>query len=140
MRSSTRSRRSCDRHRPVRRAHGERGQATVEAALVLPVVTFFLLGVVQIGLVVRAQVLVTHVAREAVRAAAVDADPEAARRAATSSSSLDADRMKVLVQGREGPGSRVRVTVTYSAPTDVPLVGNLLGDVTLQATATMRVE
>ncbi|HEX4821972.1 MAG TPA: TadE family protein [Acidimicrobiales bacterium] len=124
----------------MRRAHGERGQATVEAALVLPVVTFFLLGVVQIGLVVRAQVLVTHVAREAVRAAAVDADPEAARRAATSSSSLDADRMKVLVQGREGPGSRVRVTVTYSAPTDVPLVGNLLGDVTLQATATMRVE
>ena len=122
------------------RGAGERGQATVEAALVLPVVTFFLLGVVQIGLVVRAQVLVTHVAREAVRAAAVDADPEAARRAATSSSSLDADRMKVLVQGREGPGSRVRVTVTYSAPTDVPLVGNLLGDVTLQATATMRVE
>lgn len=124
----------------MRRAHGERGQATVEAALVLPLVTFFLLGVVQIGVVVRAQVLVTHVAREAVRAAAVDADPEAARRAATSSSSLDADRMKVLVQGREGPGSRVRVTVTYSVPTDVPLVGNLLGDVSLQATATMRVE
>jgi hypothetical protein len=48
--------------------------------------------------------------------------------------------MKVLVQGREGPGSRVRVTVTYSVPTDVPLVGDLLGDVTLQATATMRVE
>jgi len=122
------------------RARGERGQATVEAALVLPVITFFLLGDVQIGLVVRAQVLVTHVAREAVRAAAVDADPDAARRAATSSSSLDADRMKVLVQGREGPGSRVRVTVTYSVPTDVPLVGGLLGDVTLQATATMRVE
>ena len=122
------------------RAHGERGQATVEAALVLPLVVFFLLGVVQVGLVVRAQVLVTHVAREAVRAAAVDADPEAARRAATSSSSLDADRMKVLVQGREEPGSRVRVTVTYSVPTDVPLVGGLLGDVTLQATATMRVE
>ena len=122
------------------RARDERGQATVEAALVLPLVTFFLLGVVQIGFVVRAQVLVTHVAREAVRAAAVDADPDAARRAATSSSSLDGDRMKVLVQGREGPGSRVRVTVTYSVPTDVPLVGDLIGDVSLQATATMRVE
>jgi len=124
----------------VNRARDERGQATVEAALVLPLVTFFLLGVVQIGFVVRAQVLVTHVAREAVRAAAVDADPEAARRAATSSSSLDGDRMNVLVQGREGPGSRVRVTVTYSVPTDVPLVGRLIGDVSLQATATMRVE
>jgi Flp pilus assembly protein TadG len=122
------------------RARDERGQATVEAALVLPLVTLFLLSVVQVGFVVRAQVLVTHVAREAVRAAAVDADPEAARRAATSSSSLDGDRMKVLVQGREGPGSRVRVTVTYSVPTDVPLVGDLFGDVTLQGTATMRVE
>jgi hypothetical protein len=48
--------------------------------------------------------------------------------------------MTVLVQGREGPGSRVRVTITYSVPTDVPLVGDLFGDVTLQATATMRVE
>ena len=122
------------------RRRDERGQATVEAALVLPLVTLFLLSVVQIGFVVRAQVLVTHVAREAVRAAAVDADPEAAQRAATSSSSLDGDRMKVLVQGREGPGSRVRVTVTYSVPTDIPLVGDLLGDVTLQGTATMRVE
>src|SRR5436190_5331495 len=120
--------------------HGERGQATVEAALVLPLITLLLLGVVQIGLLVRSEVLVTHAAREAVRAAAVDADPEAAQRAATSSSSLDGDRMKVLVQGREGPGSRVRVTVTYSVPTDIPLVGDLLGDVTLQGTATMRVE
>ena len=119
---------------------GERGQATVEAALVLPLITLLLLGVVQIGLLVRSEVLVTHAAREAVRAAAVDADPEAAQRAATSSSSLDGDRMKVLVQGREGPGSRVRVTVTYSVPTDIPLVGDLLGDVTLQGTATMRVE
>ena len=124
----------------MRRATGERGQATVEAALVLPLVTFFLFGVVQIGFVVRAQVLVTHVAREAVRAAAVDADPEAARRAATSSSSLDADRLTVVVEGRDGPGSRVRVIVTYSVPTDVPLVGNLIGDVSLQASATMRVE
>ena len=122
------------------RGHGERGQATVEAALVLPLITLLLLGVVQIGLLVRSEVLVTHAAREAARAAAVDADPQAAARAATTSSSLDARRMTVHVQGREGPGSRVQVEVTYSAPTDVPLVGSLLGDVDLHATATMRVE
>lgn len=121
-------------------AHDERGQATVEAALVLPLVVLLLLGVVQIGLLVRAEVLVTHAAREAVRAAAVDPDPDAATRAATTASSLDAERMKVTVQGRDGPGSRVQVEVTYTAPTDVPLIGGLLGDVTLQATATMRVE
>ena len=122
------------------RGHGERGQATVEAALVLPLITLLLLGVVQVGLVVRTEVLVTHGAREAARAAAVDADPQAAMRAATNSSSLDATRMAVHVQGRDGPGSRVQVEVSYTAPTDVPLVGSLLGDVTLHATATMRVE
>ena len=56
------------------RLHGERGQATVEAALVLPLVALLLLAVVQIGLLVRTELLVTHAAREAVRAAAVDAD------------------------------------------------------------------
>jgi Flp pilus assembly protein TadG len=116
------------------------GQATVEAALVLPVVALLLLAVIQIGLLVRAEVLVTHAAREAARAAAVDAHPDAARNAAISSSSLDARRLTVLVQGRNGPGSRAQVEVVYDAPTDVPLVGGLLGDVTLRATATMRVE
>ncbi len=79
-------------------------------------------------------------AREAARAAAVDADPQAALRAASASTALDPNRMTVRVQGRDGPGSRVQVEVTYVAPTDVPLVGGLLGDVTLYATATMRVE
>jgi Flp pilus assembly protein TadG len=118
----------------------ERGQATVEAALVLPLVVTLLLAVVQVGLLVRAEVLVTHAAREAARAAAVDADPQAAARAASASTALDSSRMTVHVQGRSGPGSRVEVEVTYVAPTDVPLVGGLLGDVNLHATATMRVE
>ena len=106
----------------------------------LPLVVLLLLAVVQVGLLVRAEVLVTHAAREAARAAAVDADPQAAARAAAGSTTLDPHRMTVRVEGRNGPGSRVQVDVTYTAPTDVPLVGSLLGDVTLQATATMRVE
>jgi Flp pilus assembly protein TadG len=118
----------------------ERGQATVEAALVLPLVVLLLLSVVQVGLLVRAEVLVTHAAREAARAAAVDADPDAPVKAATSATTLDAGRMQVNVHGRDGPGSRVQVEITYTAPTDVPLVGALLGDVTLHASATMRVE
>jgi Flp pilus assembly protein TadG len=118
----------------------ERGQATVEAALVLPLVMVVLLAVVQVGLLVRAQLLVTHAAREAARAAAVDADPQAPARAGVASTTLDRRRMQVRARGRNGPGSRVTVEVTYDAPTDVPLVGGLLGDVTLRATATMRVE
>lgn len=118
----------------------ERGQATVEAALVLPLVVLLLLSVVQVGLLVRAEVLVTHAAREAARAAAVDDDPQAAAHAAELATTLDPHRLTVHVAGRDGSGSRVRVDVTYNAPTDVPLIGSLLGDVTLRAEATMRVE
>jgi hypothetical protein len=127
----------------VRSRCGERsegGQATVEAALVLPLVATMLLAVIQVGLLVRAQVLVTHAAREGARAAAVDDSTDAAANAARSASTLVPDRMEVRVDGRAGPGSRVTVEVTYRAPTDVPLVGSLLGDVTLRARATMRVE
>lgn len=124
----------------TRRQEREAGQATVEAALVLPLVVMMLLAVVQVGIVVRAQVLVTHAAREAARAAAVDADPGAAARAARAATSLDANRIGVTVRGRDGPGSRVEVDVTYDVPTDLPLIGALIPDVTVHGEATMRVE
>jgi TadE-like protein len=116
------------------------GQASVELALALPLVVVLLMVVVQVGVVVRAQVLVTHAAREGARAAAVDTDPAAARRAVEASSALDADRLSVVVANRDGPGSRVRVEVGYRLATDLPLVGSLLPDITLAAVTTMRVE
>lgn len=116
------------------------GQATVELALVLPVVVLLALVVAQAATLARDRLLVTHVAREAARAAAVDADPGAARRAATGAADLDPGRLTVELRGRGGAGSRVTATVTYRAPTDVPLVGALIGDVTLRAGVTMRVE
>ena len=57
---------------PVRRRRGDGGQASVELALVLPLVVLLLLAVVQLGLLVRDQILVVHAAREAAREAAVD--------------------------------------------------------------------
>lgn len=118
----------------------ERGQAAVELALVLPLVVLLLLALVQLGLVVRDQILVVHAAREAARAAAVEPSPDAASSAAADGSGLPASRLHVDVTGRAGPGSRVAVAVAYRAPTDVPLVGAALGDVTLRGRATMRVE
>jgi Flp pilus assembly protein TadG len=119
---------------------GTEGQAAVELALALPLVALLLLAVVQLGLLVRDQVLVVHAAREAVRQAAVDPSTEAAAREASASSGLAGDRMRVALSGRGAPGSHVRVTVTYRAPTDVPLVGAAIGDVEMHASATMRVE
>jgi hypothetical protein len=123
----------------VSAAH-EDGQATVELALCLPVLVALALVVLQVVLVARDQVLVTHAAREAAREAAVTSDLAAVRRAAVASGSLDADRLTVTVTGRGRPGSRAFVEVRYAAPTDLPLVGGLFGDIAVGANAAIRVE
>lgn len=122
------------------RGRRDEGQATVELALALPLVALLLLALVQVGLVVRDAVLVVHAAREAARQAAVAPGDAGVRDAAVASSGLEPDRLTVEVTGRGAPGSRVRVRVRYRAPTAVPLVGGLIGDLTLTAGATMRVE
>jgi hypothetical protein len=133
-------RRQGARRRRAGRPDADAGQATVELALVLPLVALLLLGLVQVAVVARDQVLVAHAAREAARAAAVDDDVDAARRAAERAGPLAADRLEVEVSGREEVGSRVRVVVRYTVPLRLPLVhaGGL--DVELAAEATMRVE
>src|SRR5690606_16612471 len=95
---------------------------------------------VQAVVVARDQLLVAHAAREAVRAAAVDPDPDAARRAAEQAGPLDPDRLEVEVTGRGEVGSRVRARVRYTAGTRLPLVGRALYGVVLTGTSTMRVE
>ena len=122
------------------RAPAERGQSTVEFALVLPLVLLALLVVVQVGLVVRDQVLVVHAAREAARAAAVGRPDDEVTAAAARAGPLDANRLTVVVERSGGPGGTVAVQVSYRCPTDLPLVGRLLPDVGLSARAVMRQE
>jgi Flp pilus assembly protein TadG len=125
---------------------GESGQATVELALVLPLVVLFALAVIQVGVLVHDQLLVSAAAREAVRAAAVtgaDAAPDgAARAAAGTTGHLDGGRLHVEVTREPGTAGQplVRVRITYPAATVVPVVGALLPDVTLSAEAVMRSE
>ena len=122
------------------RLREDQGQSAVEVALVLPFVVLLLMAVIQVGLVVRDHVLVVHAAREAARTAAVADGRDGPTQAALESSGLDASRMEIEVGPRGEPGSKVTVTVRYSAPTNVPLVGALIGDIAVAATATMRVE
>lgn len=117
--------------------HLERGQATVELALALPVVVLTLLLIVQVAVVARAQVLVVNASREGARAAAVGIDPVAAAR---STPGLDPSRMSVRISGGGVSGAPVTVEVSYRAPTDMAVVGPLLGEPTLSARVTMRVE
>jgi Flp pilus assembly protein TadG len=122
------------------RVRGSRGQSAVELALALPLALLFLLLIIQVGLLVHTQVLTTHAAREAARAAAVDPGVEAARRGALDGAPLEGDRLDVELSGDLETGGRATAMVDYRAPTDVPLVGPLVPDFTLHAEATMRVE
>ena len=123
--------------RSRRALRSARGQATVELALVLPLVLTLALVVVQVGLVARDAVRVTHAARSATRAASVGLDDDSVRRAASEGSGLAPSRLSVVIVRA---GDWVTVRVTYRCPTDVPLVGTIAPAVILREQLTMRVE
>jgi Flp pilus assembly protein TadG len=119
-----------------RRDAGDHGQATVELALCLPLLFLFLLGIVQLVVIVRDQLAVQLAAREGARAAAVAASPgEAAERSADRAVSL-----RPLLVTTIKSASTVTVVVSHITHTDVPLIGALIPDVTTRAEATMALE
>lgn len=114
----------------------DNGQAVVELALCLPMLCMFLLGIVQLVVIVRDQLAVQLAAREAARAAAVAASsPEAAQGAAKRAVALGP-----LTVATQVSADTVTVTVSHVTHTDVPLIGALLPDVTVTAEATMALE
>ena len=119
----------------------DRGQSTVEFALILPLVALVVLCIVQAGLVVRDQLLVSHAAREAARAASVSEDDRtgAALRAARQAGSLQSDRLSGTVAVTDSGGS-VRVVITYKSATRLALIGALVPDINLESSVVMRVE
>ncbi len=115
---------------------GQRGQATVEFALVLPFVFVLLLLIVQLGFVMRDYVRVAHAAREAARAASVDPSNDRARDVVEH---LLGDAI-VTVDRSGGIGDPVTAWVTFTSRTEVPIIGALLPDVTIDDSITIRAE
>ena len=114
---------------------GDRGQAVVELALAMPLLCLLLLGIVQVALVVRDQLLVIEAARIGARAAAVSAQPaESAADAVSHAINADASVSTAISHGY------VTVTVARTSHTDVALVGWLLPDVDVRSSATMMLE
>lgn len=120
---------------------GDRGQSTVEFALVLPLVALVILCIAQAGVVVRDQLLVSHAAREAARAAAVSDNDRsgAALAAARQAASLQGDRLSGTVTMVDG-GSTVRVVLSYRSATDIAVIGPLVPDIDLKSSVVMRAE
>ena len=122
------------------RRRGARGQATVELALVLPVVLLLILSIVQLGLVIRDQVMVVNAAREGARAAIVEPSTAAAAQAVFATTRLDPAHTGVALTSSASAPPLITVTVTYRSTTEVPLIGAMLGDVILTESTTMRRE
>jgi hypothetical protein len=124
------------------REHDEAGQAATELALVLPLLVLLLLGIAQVVVLARDQILVVHAAREAAREAAVDPRPAAVRRAAlrAGGEGLKPERLATEASHTGGAPVTVIVRLVYRAPTDVALVGPLLPDIEVRAKAAMRRE
>ena len=111
----------------------DRGQAAVEFAIVVPAVVVLVLGIVQVVSVAGRQIALEHAARAGARAASVAADPSAAARSrVVATTSLDP-----ITVTTTATATSVTVTVSYTDPTSAPIVGNVIGDVELEASATM---
>jgi Flp pilus assembly protein TadG len=134
--------RSADAHGAPGTLRRERGSASVEFALVLPLVVVSLLLVVQVALLVAMQLAVQHAAREGAREAAVTNDDDAARAAAIRAGNLDEERADVTVDPAiRDVGDPVRVTVRYRPVVAVPYVGRFVpAGIVLRATAEQRTE
>jgi hypothetical protein len=109
----------------------ERGQATVELALVLPFVAVVAMALLDLGLVLRDNVLCVHAAREAARALAVGEDPVgAARRRSGLGSALSVS----------ADASTGTATVELDLAPRLAVLGRLLPGAKLRQSATMRME
>lgn len=117
---------------------GGRGQATVEAALLLPLLALLLLAVAQAGVIVRDQVHLTRATSAAARAAMVDPSEAAARSAIVENGGGLAIE-SVSLQGSRSPGSLLTVSAVAS-PTRLPLVGAAVGSIRLHESLVVRIE
>ncbi|MDE0652661.1 MAG: pilus assembly protein [bacterium] len=117
----------------------QQGQATVELALLMPLLMVVALFLAQLALAARDQIMVTHSAREAARAVAVSNDAGVARTAALAASRLDPQRLRVHVE--EPPGTaNVAVRLDYRSPVRFAPLGIVLDDLVLSGEAIMRSE
>ena len=127
--------------------NGERGQAIVEFALVMPLLLVVILGIVLVAEVGVARLALEHGAAEAARAGSLTNDDQLIRgTAAAAVAPLDASAVKVIIEPsqNESPrsssprGSLLRVRLRYAIPLPLGFVG--LPRLTIEGTAARRVE
>ncbi|TMC71847.1 MAG: pilus assembly protein [Chloroflexi bacterium] len=126
---------------------GDRGQAIVEFALVLPLLLIAILGVVLVAEIGVARLAVEHGAAEGARAGSLTNDDDLVRStAAAAVAPLDASMVKVIIEPtqNEAPrssaprGSLLRVRLRYAVPVPLGFIG--LPRLIVEGAAARRIE
>jgi TadE-like protein len=126
---------------------GDRGQAIVEFALVVPLLLVLILGVVLVAEIGVARLALEHAAAEAARTGALTNDDELIRStAAAAVAPLDASSVKVIIEPTENEpsrsfaprGSLLRVRLRYAIPVPLGFLG--LPRLLVEGAAARRVE
>lgn len=120
---------------------GQRGQAIVETAMVLPVVVILMFGMLDAGRIFHAWIITTNAAREGARAAAAQHDePVVLARVDAAMGGITGYEVATDNIGGE-TGTSVSVSVSHVVEMVTPLIGAIVGErVTVQASAVMRLE
>jgi Flp pilus assembly protein TadG len=120
----------------------ERGSATLEFAMILPLLLIVTLALVQVGLVVRDRLVLADAARAGAREAAVTDDAARIRDAVDrAAAALDAGGIEIQVERSGGRGTPVTVRLGYPDPASIPAVAWLFpATIHLEASTTMRQE
>ena len=112
------------------------GQATVELALVMPLVIGLLILILTAGLVVRDQLLVWHAASAGARAAYISPNsPDVVQQAVENEVSLRPVHLRIV---REG--DLITVAAQYPRTINLWLIKYIIPPLTLSATVTMHVQ
>lgn len=119
-------------------ARSEGGSATVEFALVLPLLVLVVLAVAEVAVIGRTQLELVNSAREGVRIAAVNPEPADAVQAALEPLGEASELARVSVSRPSVVGEPARVTVILRHTVAPFLFGGM--DLSLRASAVMRVE
>ena len=116
----------------------EHGSATVELALLVPLIVVLVVVVVEVAVVARSQIELVAAAREGARVAATSPDPADAVRAVRDAMGERGDDVQIGVHRPHVVGVEAAVDVALSHEIPVPLLGPFR--VPLSARAVMAVE
>lgn len=126
---------------------GQKGQALVEFALILPIIILIFFGILESGRIFHSYIVITYAAREGARAGAVgkpdDVIEETIRGAAPlpqAETNLNITKLEPAKSAR-APGLPLTVEVSYDMELFTPVFSDFLPNpVTLKSQVTMRLE